>query len=103
MVCNFVISSKANQPRVGGVAGLAMILLMSEQPQKALSPMFVTELPMMSEPVKFEHNSKAHTPMLVTELPMVSEPVKFEQLWKAHTPMLVTEFGMMSEPVKPEQ
>ena len=66
------------EARVGAVSALEMMLVKLVY-VKALIPMFVTELPMVSEPVKPEQPSKAEFPMLVTELPMVSEPLRPEQ------------------------
>ena len=59
MVCKFDMFEKTLWPRVGGVAGLTMILVKLEQLLKASSPMLVTELPMMSELVKPEQSEKA--------------------------------------------
>ena len=65
------------------------------QLEKALLPIEVTELPMVTvvRPVQSE---KAEFPIVVTELPMVTEsrPVQPE---KAEFPMVVTESGMFTD------
>jgi len=71
-----------------------------EQPEKALSPIEVTELGMVTE-VSLEQSSKACSPMEVTELGIITE-VSPEQPRKALPPMEVTELGMVTE-VSPEQ
>ena len=60
----------------------------------------VTELGMVSGPVKVWHAWKACFPIVVKELPRV-KPVKL-QLLNALSPIEVTESGIVSMPVKPE-
>ena len=62
------------------------------QPLKALSPMLVTELGIVTE-VRPQY-MKACVPMLVTELGMVTK-VRPLQPEKAYSPMLVTELGII--------
>ncbi len=65
--------------------------------------MAVTELGIVSEPVKPLQPLNARSPIQVTELGIVSEPLKPLQSRNAFFPMEVTELGIVSEPVKPLQ
>ena len=56
---------------------LTITLLRPSQPSKALYPMLVTLLPMVTE-VRPMQSLKAYSPMVVTLLPMVTE-VRLEQ------------------------
>ena len=81
-------------PKVGGVVASTVISVRPE-PLKALLPMEVTLLGMVTE-VRLEQSEKALPPMSVTLLGMVTE-VRLEQSEKALPPMSVTLLGMMTE------
>ena len=51
--------------------------------------------------VKLGHQPNPPNSIVVTELPIVSEPVKPSQPAKAQLPIVVTELGMVNEPVRP--
>ena len=56
----------------GGVLLSKVIEVRSEQPEKAFSPMAVTELGIVTE-VRLTQSEKADSPILVTELGIVTE------------------------------
>ena len=60
--------------------------------------MEVTELPMVNVPFKLEQNSNAESPIVVTELGIVRDPMKLV-LEKALAPIEVTEFPMVNAPL----
>ena len=50
-------------------------------PEKAPSPIVVTEFGIVREPVRFQQSAKAETPIVVTEVPKVRD-VKLPELRK---------------------
>ena len=64
------------------------------QPMKALFPMLVTLLGILTE-VRLEQLSKAESHMLVTFLPMVTETIQTQDA-KAPCPIFVTPSGMVT-------
>ena len=69
--------------------------------EKADSPIEVTELGIVNEPVNPLQFEKAPTPIVVTELGIVKEPVNPLQSKKAALPIEVTELRIINEPVNP--
>ena len=55
---------------------------------------------MVSEPVKPVHKWKAYSPMLVTVLGMVSDPVNLQEA-NVSLPIVVMELGKVKLPLKP--
>ena len=65
------------------------------QPEKAPSPIVVTEFGIVTE-VREEQPLKASLPIVMRELGKVTE-IKELQLRKASSPIVVTEFGIVTE------